>query len=100
EEDRLCELRIPAAPLHPAFLRPDRTRSGQVGAQVTLIYASGRDHGEDEIDDTLQRVVAEERHASFEVAGQFGTLKIGGFWSRHTPKTPPIVVPVRNQAHV
>jgi hypothetical protein len=45
-------------------------------------------------------VVAKERHAGFEVAGQFGTLKIGGFWRGHTPKTPPIVVPVRNLSHV
>jgi hypothetical protein len=50
--------------------------------------------------DTLQRVVPQEGHAGFEVAGEFGTLKIGGFWDGHTPKTPPFVVPVRDQSHV
>ncbi|QLG12770.1 hypothetical protein HLB42_17795 (plasmid) [Deinococcus sp. D7000] len=49
---------------------------------------------------TLQRVATQERDAGFEVVGQFGMLKIGGFWSRHTPKTPPMVVPVRNLSHV
>ncbi|MBB6017152.1 hypothetical protein ACFP9V_23170 [Deinococcus radiopugnans] len=49
---------------------------------------------------TLQRVVAQERDAGFEVVGQFGTLEIGGFWSHHTPKTPPIVVPIRDPSHV
>ncbi|WP_211344209.1 hypothetical protein, partial [Deinococcus radiopugnans] len=25
---------------------------------------------------------------------------IGGFWSRHTPKTPPFILPIRNLSHV
>ncbi|WP_307469429.1 hypothetical protein, partial [Deinococcus enclensis] len=42
----------------------------------------------------------QERRAGFEVTGQFGTLEIGGFWSGHTPKTPPFVVPLRDRSHV
>ncbi|GGS11810.1 hypothetical protein GCM10008960_42040 [Deinococcus sedimenti] len=34
------------------------------------------------------------------MAGEFGTLEIGGFWDGHTPKTPPFVVWVRNRSHV
>ncbi|MFC6667856.1 hypothetical protein ACFP9V_23385 [Deinococcus radiopugnans] len=49
---------------------------------------------------TLQRVVAQERDAGFEVALQFAPLEVGGFWRGYTPKTPPFVVPVRNQSHV
>ena len=44
--------------------------------------------------------MAEEGDAGFEVAGEFGTLDIGGFWVGHTPKTPPFVVPVRDRSHV
>nr|WP_311734706.1 hypothetical protein [Deinococcus radiopugnans] len=44
--------------------------------------------------------MAQEGDAGFEVVGQFGTLEIGGFWSRHTPKTPPFILPIRNLSHV
>ena len=49
---------------------------------------------------TLQRALAEERDASFEVVGEFAPLELGGFWRGHTPKTPPFVVPVRSPSHV
>ncbi|WP_170213796.1 hypothetical protein [Deinococcus radiopugnans] len=71
-----------------------------MSTQVTLIHAPGRDHREDDVHDTLQRVVAQEKDAGFEVAGQFAPLEVGGFWRGHRPKTPPFVVPVRNQSHV
>jgi hypothetical protein len=71
-----------------------------VGAQVTVIHAPCGDHRQDDVHDTLQRVVAQEWSAGFEVAGEFGTLKVGGFWSGHTPKTPPFVVPLRDRSHV
>ena len=71
-----------------------------MSAQVTLIHAPRGHHREDHVHDTLQRVVAQEGHAGFEVAGEFGTLEIGGFWDGHTPKTPPFIVPVRDRSHV
>ncbi|MHA0043777.1 hypothetical protein [Deinococcus sp. PEB2-63] len=36
----------------------------------------------------------------FEMAGEFSTLGIGGFWAGHTPKTPPFVVPIRDRSYV
>jgi hypothetical protein len=71
-----------------------------VGAQVTVIHAPCGDHRQDDVHDTLQRVVAQEWSAGFEVAGEFSTLEIGGFWAGHTPKTPPFVMPVRDRSHV
>ena len=71
-----------------------------MGAQVTVIHAPCGDHRQDDVHDTLQRVVAQEWSAGFEVAGEFSTLEIGGFWAGHTPKTPPFVVPVRDRSHV
>ena len=71
-----------------------------MGAELTLIHAPRGHHRENDVHDTLQRVVAQEWSAGFEVTGQFGTLEIGGFWSGHTPKTPPCVVPVRDRSHV
>jgi len=50
-----------------------------MGAELTLVYAPRSHHREDHVDDTLQRVVPQERNTGFEVAGEFGTLKIGGF---------------------
>jgi len=44
--------------------------------------------------------VAQEGHAGFEMAGEFSTLEIGGFWDGHTPKTPPFVVPIRDRSYV
>ncbi|MDK2014793.1 hypothetical protein, partial [Deinococcus sp. 43] len=52
------------------------------------------------VHDTLQRVVAQEGHAGFEMAGEFSTLEIGGFWDGHTPKTPPFAVPIRDRSYV
>ena len=100
QKDGLGELGIPAPSFYPAFLRVDGACPRQVGAQVTLIHASGRHHREDHVHDTLQRVVAQERHAGFEVAGEFSTLETFGFWAGHTPKTPPFVVPLRDPSHV
>nr|WP_234305388.1 hypothetical protein [Deinococcus ficus] len=100
QEDGLGELGIPAPSFHPASLRVDGACPGKVGAQVTVIHAPCGDHREDHVDDTLQRVVAQEGHAGFEVTGEFGTLETFGFWDGHTPKTPPFVVPVRDRSHV
>ncbi|WP_157882952.1 hypothetical protein [Deinococcus soli (ex Cha et al. 2016)] len=44
--------------------------------------------------------MAQEGHAGFEMAGEFSTLEIGGFWDGHTPKTPPFVVPIRDRSYV
>ncbi len=78
EKDWFRELGIPAAPFHPAFLRLNGAGPGEI-AEVTLVHAPGRHQSEDDVHDTLQRVMAEERNAGFEVAGEFGTLEIGGF---------------------
>lgn len=75
----------------------ERLPSTLVGSHA---LAACIDHREDDVHDTLQRVVEQEWSAGFDVVGQFGTLQIGGFWSGHTPKTPPFVVPVRNRSHV
>lgn len=50
-----------------------------MGAEVTLIHTPGRHHRENDVHDTLQRILAQECSAGFEVTGEFGTLKIGGF---------------------
>ncbi|MDP9766305.1 hypothetical protein QO006_003770 [Deinococcus enclensis] len=100
QKDGLGELGIPAPSFHPAFLRVDGTCSRQVSAEVTLIHAPRGHHRENDVHDTLQRVVAQEWSAGFEVTGQFGTLETFGFWSGHTPKTPPFVMPVRDPSHV
>ncbi|WP_199805843.1 hypothetical protein [Deinococcus ficus] len=65
-----------------------------------MIHAPRGHHRQDDVHDTLQRVVAQEWSAGFEVAGEFSTLETFGFWDGHTPKTPPFVVPVRDRSHV
>lgn len=67
-----------ATSVPPVPLRFDRTRAGEVSAQVTVIHAPGRDHCEDEIDDTLERVVAQQGHAGFEGADGFTPLEMAG----------------------
>ncbi len=43
-----------------------------------MVDTLGRDHRQDKVDDTLERVDSQEGHASFEVFGQFGTLGASG----------------------
>ena len=100
QEHRSGQLGIPAPSFHPAFLGVEGACPRQVGAQVTLVHAPRGYHREDHVHDTLQRVVAQEGHAGFEMAGEFSTLEIGGFWDGHTPKTPPFVVPIRDRSYV
>ncbi|WP_159066064.1 hypothetical protein [Deinococcus ficus] len=71
-----------------------------MNAQITLVHASEGNHRQGDVHDTLQRVVAQEGHASFEVAGEFDPLENSEFWAAHTPKTPPFVVPLRDRSHV
>ncbi|MDP9763996.1 hypothetical protein QO006_001421 [Deinococcus enclensis] len=100
QKDGLGELGIPAPSFQPASLRVDGACPGKVGAQVNVIHAPCGDHRQDDVHDTLQRVVAQESSAGFEVTGEFSTLETFGFWDGHTPKTPPFVVPVRDRSHV
>lgn len=72
----------------------------ETDAKSALFHTLRGDHREYDVHDTLQRVVPEESNTGFEVIGELGTLEIGGFWSRHIPKTPPFVVPLRNHSHV
>ena len=62
-----------------------------------MVDALCGDHREDEIDDALEGVNAEEGDTGFEMGGEFGSVSVGGFWCGHTTKTPPLAIPIEGQ---
>ena len=92
KEDMQDELFIPESTFDTSLFRCWRTEPRKVTAQVVMVDALRGDHGEEDIDDTLQRVDPQIGGLGFEVAGECGRLMGGRFWCIHTSKRLPLVI--------
>ncbi|GGR39436.1 hypothetical protein GCM10008957_55370 [Deinococcus ruber] len=79
KEDLRGELLIVNGAFHTPFLGLGRARSWHVRPEISMVDALCGDQGQDEINHALQGVDPQERHVGFEVIGEFGTLRAGGF---------------------
>ena len=68
-----------------------------MGAQRAEIDRLTSDHGLHHIDQTFQRVDSQVWRKGFETVQDFVRLETGRFWSRHTLRTLPLLLPDREE---
>ena len=97
EEDLLGQLFIPNSTFGTTLFGIMQTLPWQMGAQGTEVERLSSDHGLHHVHQASERFNSPVWGQGFETAQDFARLETGRFWSRHTPRTLPFLLPDRKK---